>query len=75
MGDGQIFLKTSAPHSLRTTYQMNLLSARSISHHIYLYRRYDGPNHFIINIFPFSLNLPVSLCHGARQETEEEEEM
>ncbi len=31
MGDGPIFLKTSAPHSLMTTYHKNLLSARSIS--------------------------------------------
>jgi hypothetical protein len=30
MGDGPIFLKTSAPPSLMTTYRMNLLSARSI---------------------------------------------
>ncbi len=31
MGDGPIFLNTSAPHSLMTTYRINLLSARSIS--------------------------------------------
>jgi hypothetical protein len=29
--DGLIFLKTSAPHSLMTTYRMNLISAGSIS--------------------------------------------
>jgi hypothetical protein len=27
MGDGPIFLKTSAPHPLMTTYRMSLLSA------------------------------------------------
>ncbi len=31
MGDGRIFLKTSAPHSFMTTYWIKLLSARSIS--------------------------------------------
>ncbi len=32
MGDRpMIFLKTSAPHSLMTTFQINLLSARSLS--------------------------------------------
>jgi hypothetical protein len=31
MGDGPIVVKTSAPHSLMTTYPMNLLSARSIT--------------------------------------------
>jgi hypothetical protein len=31
MGDGPIFPKTSAPHSLMTTYQISLISARSIS--------------------------------------------
>ncbi len=31
MGDGLIFLKTSVPHSLMTTYRTNLLSARFIS--------------------------------------------
>ncbi len=30
-GSTNFFLKTSAPHSLMTTYRMNLLSARSIS--------------------------------------------
>ncbi len=30
-GDGQIFLKISAPHSSMTTYRMNLISAGSIS--------------------------------------------
>jgi hypothetical protein len=30
-GDGQVFLKTSAPHYLKTNYRMILLSARSIS--------------------------------------------
>ncbi len=31
MGDGRIFLKTSAPFSLMTTYRMSLISAWSIS--------------------------------------------
>ncbi len=31
MGDGPISLKTFAPHSVMTTYRMNLVSARSIS--------------------------------------------
>ncbi len=31
MGDGPLFLKTSTPHSLMTTYRINLLSARSLS--------------------------------------------
>jgi hypothetical protein len=31
MGDGPIFLKTSASHSLMKSFQMNLLSARSIA--------------------------------------------
>jgi hypothetical protein len=31
MGDRPIFLKTSAPHPLMTTFQKNLLSARSLS--------------------------------------------
>jgi hypothetical protein len=31
MGDGQIFIKTSAPPSLMMTYRKKLLSARSIS--------------------------------------------
>jgi hypothetical protein len=31
MGDGRIVLKTSAPHSLMTTYRIKLLSARSVS--------------------------------------------
>jgi hypothetical protein len=31
MGDRQIFLKTSSPLSLMTTYQMSLISAGSIS--------------------------------------------
>jgi hypothetical protein len=31
MGDGLIFLKTSAPSSLMTTYRMSLISAGSIS--------------------------------------------
>jgi hypothetical protein len=31
MDDGLIFLKTSEPHSLTTTFQMNQILARSIS--------------------------------------------
>jgi hypothetical protein len=31
MGDGPIFLITSAHHSIMTTYRMNLISARSIT--------------------------------------------
>jgi hypothetical protein len=31
MGDGRIFLTISAPHSLMTTYRMNLISAIYIS--------------------------------------------
>jgi hypothetical protein len=31
MGDGPIKKKTSTPHSLMTTYRMNLISAKSIS--------------------------------------------
>ncbi len=31
MGDGRIFLKTSAPLYLMTTYRMSLIKARSIS--------------------------------------------
>jgi hypothetical protein len=30
-GDGSVFIKISAPYSLMTTYQMNLIYARSIS--------------------------------------------
>jgi hypothetical protein len=30
MGDGRIFQKISGPHSLMTTYRMNLISAGSI---------------------------------------------